>query len=242
VLEGPARAVSQSFEWRRAFAVVSAGVDASGACVAPKASHGGFGNWDGGSGDNDDDEGETYSKSDSKYETVCFHAGASTPGGRHVVGVLGFHNGVPEKALAVELPAGQEVVDAVAYTKGRVLALCQPAGGATFGAKGAAGGPASVVMLDTRSGRGGGSGGFVALEGQGTLQASGRAAPPPPGCAPERPPRRRTLPGLEATAPLAVGTRKGLAAVLVGTRRIVLLDLEEDESDEDESDEDEDGE
>ena len=265
VLEGPARAVSQSFEWRRAFAVVSAGVDASGACVAPKASHGGFGNWDGGSGDNDDDEGETYSKSDSKYETVCFHAGASTPGGRHVVGVLGFHNGVPEKALAVEVPAGQEVVDAVAYTKGRVLALCQPAGGATFGANGAAGGPASVVMLDTRSGRGGGSGGFVALEGQGTLQASGRAAPPPPGCAPassivsvsfqpgdadatgdgaapERPPRRRTLPGLEATAPLAVGTRKGLAAVLVGTRRIVLLDLEEDESDEDESDEDEDGE
>jgi anaphase-promoting complex subunit 4 len=233
--------------------------------VAPKASHGGFGNWDGGSGDNDDDEGETYSKSDSKYETVCFHAGASTPGGRHVVGVLGFHNGVPEKALAVEVPAGQEVVDAVAYTKGRVLALCQPAGGATFGANGAAGGPASVVMLDTRSGRGGGSGGFVALEGQGTLQASGRAAPPPPGCAPassivsvsfqpgdadatgdgaapERPPRRRTLPGLEATAPLAVGTRKGLAAVLVGTRRIVLLDLEEDESDEDESDEDEDGE
>jgi anaphase-promoting complex subunit 4 len=54
--------------------------------------------------------------------------------------------------------------------------------------------------------------------------------------------RRRTLPGLEATAPLGVGPRKGLAAVLVGSRRIVLLDLEEDECDEDDSDEDEDDE
>jgi anaphase-promoting complex subunit 4 len=53
------------------------------------------------------------------------------------------------------------------------------------------------------------------------------------------PPRRRALPGLEATAPLAVGPSKGLAAVLVGSRRIALLDLEEDECDEDDSDEDE---
>ena len=32
----------------------------------------------------------------------------------------------------------------------------------------------------------------------------------------------------------AVGRQKGLAAVLVGQKRIVLLDLEEDECDEDE--------
>ena len=46
--------------------------------------------------------------------------------------------------------------------------------------------------------------------------------------------RRRSLPGMVATAPLAVGRQKGLAAVLVGQKRIVLLDLEEDECDEDE--------
>jgi len=46
--------------------------------------------------------------------------------------------------------------------------------------------------------------------------------------------RRRSLPGTVATAPLAVGRQKGLAAVLVGQKRIVLLDLEEDECDEDE--------
>ena len=51
--------------------------------------------------------------------------------------------------------------------------------------------------------------------------------------------RRRSLPGLKATPPLAVGTAKGLAAVLVGSRRIVLLDLEEDECDEDDESEDE---
>ena len=42
-----------------------------------------------------------------------------------------------------------------------------------------------------------------------------------------------------ATAPLAVGPAKGLAAVLVGSRRIVLLDLEEDECDEDDEEEEE---
>ena len=55
-------------------------------------------------------------------------------------------------------------------------------------------------------------------------------------------PRWRSLPGLVAAAPLAVGRAKGLAAVLVGSRRAVLLDLEEDEneeSDEEESDEEE---
>ena len=94
-----------------------------------------------------------------------------------------------------------------------------------------------------------------ALEGATLEHASG-----PPGCAPASsvasvsfgtgssdgvvdmadedaaPPRRRALPGLEATAPLAVGRSKGLAAVLVGSRRIALLDLEEDECDEDDSD------
>jgi anaphase-promoting complex subunit 4 len=51
--------------------------------------------------------------------------------------------------------------------------------------------------------------------------------------------RARRLPGLVATAPLAVGPAKGLAAVLVGSRRIVLLDLEEDECDEDDDEEEE---
>jgi anaphase-promoting complex subunit 4 len=45
--------------------------------------------------------------------------------------------------------------------------------------------------------------------------------------------RYRSLPGTIATPPLAVGRAKGLAAVLVGQKRIVLLDLEEDECDED---------
>ena len=268
-LEGPARAVSESFSWRPAFAVVAAGVDASGASMAPKASHGGFGNWslagDGGQGVGDDffaDQDGSRARSSSKFETVCFHAGASTPGGRHVVGVLALRDGVPEKALAVEAPAGQEVIDAAAYTKGRVLALCQPAGGANADA---AAGPASVVMLDPSSILGGV--GFVSLEDAGSMVQENTPgdifqAAPPPGCAPvssvvsvsfesgetemgddvSTALRRRTLPGLEATAPLAVGPRKGLAAVLVGSRRIVLLDLEEDECDEDDSDEDEDDE
>ena len=208
----------------------------------------------------------------SAFETVVFHAGAANSAGRHSVGLLALRDGVPEKALAMELPEGQEIVDAAAYTKGRVLALCQPAGGANADPSRGLG-PASVVMLDPRSAaREGafpaGAFGLVALarkddgdddadalEGATLEHASG-----PPGCAPASsvasvsfgtgssdnvvdmadedaaPPRRRALPGLEATAPLAVGRSKGLAAVLVGSRRIALLDLEEDECDEDDSD------
>ena len=76
--------------------------------------------------------------------------------------------------------------------------------------------------------------------------ALGAAPTESPGCVPARGvlrmtaggggggARRRSLPGTVATAPLAVGRQKGLAAVLVGQKRIVLLDLEEDECDEDE--------
>ena len=86
----------------------------------------------------------------SAFETVVFHAGAANSAGRHSVGLLALRDGVPEKALAMELPEGQEIVDAAAYTKGRVLALCQPAGGANADPTRGLG-PASVVMLDPRS-------------------------------------------------------------------------------------------
>jgi hypothetical protein len=107
--------------------------------------------------------------------------------------------------------------------------------------------PASVVMVDPSELPG--ASGYVAVAVHGT------AAAPPLGCVPSSgvthvPPasaegggredgvRYRSLPGLEATPPLAVGPSKGLAAVLVGSRRIVLLDLEEDECDEEDSDAD----
>jgi anaphase-promoting complex subunit 4 len=285
-MRGVSAAVSGSFVWGRPFAVVAAGVDAAGTAVAPRTAHGGFGNWrrrrrdeddeDSEDDDSDDDDSEDEDGGDahahprssrySEYETVCFHAGAATAGSRHAVGVLAFRRGVPVKALAMEVPEGQEIVDAAPYTKGRVLVLCQPSGGANADPEA---GPASVVMLGGGGGDGGGDGGdaffssrFVALE-----ERRG-GAKPPPGCAPAssvssvafyrgapedaeamdaedaataRPPRRRTLPGLEATAPLAVGLKKGLAAVLVGARRIALLDLEEDECDEDDESESEEG-
>ena len=285
-LEGPAAAVSASFAWRRAFAVVAAGADAGGAAMAPRATHGGFADWsvlDAQEGEDDDGErsedGER--RASSAFETVVFHAGAASAAGRHSVGLLALRDGVPEKALAIELPEGQEIVDAAAYTKGRVLALCQPAGGARADPSRGLG-AASVVMLDPREAtRGGASAaagafGFVALARRDDRDddvdaregATLEPASAPPGCAPassiasaafggsasgtERdddamdathgdvaPPRRRMLPGLEATAPLAVGPSKGLAAVLVGSRRIALLDLEEDECDEDDGDDDE---
>ena len=285
-LEGPAAAVSASFAWRRAFAVVAAGADAGGAAMAPRATHGGFADWsvlDAQEGEDDDGErsedGER--RASSAFETVVFHAGAASVAGRHSVGLLALRDGVPEKALAIELPEGQEIVDAAAYTKGRVLALCQPAGGARADPSRGLG-AASVVMLDPREAtRGGASAaagafGFVALARRDDRDddvdaregATLEPASAPPGCAPassvasaafggsasgtERdddamdathedaaPPRRRMLPGLEATAPLAVGPSKGLAAVLVGSRRIALLDLEEDECDEDDGDDDE---
>ena len=285
-LEGPAAAVSASFAWRRAFAVVAAGADAGGAAMAPRATHGGFADWsvlDAREGEDDDGErsedGER--RASSAFETVVFHAGAASVAGRHSVGLLALRDGVPEKALAIELPEGQEIVDAAAYTKGRVLALCQPAGGARADPSRGLG-AASVVMLDPREAtRGGASAaagafGFVALARRDDRDddvdaregATLEPASAPPGCAPassvasaafggsasgtERdddamdathedaaPPRRRMLPGLEATAPLAVGPSKGLAAVLVGSRRIALLDLEEDECDEDDGDDDE---
>ena len=284
-LEGPASAVSASFEWRRAFAVVAAGADAGGAAKAPRATHGGFADWsawdakEGEETRHDEDEAFRDDGSfSSAFETVVFHAGAASADGRHSVGLLALRDGVPEKALAMELPEGQEIVDAAAYTNGRVLALCQPAGGAEAD-PGRGLGPASVVMLDPReatrgdeSSSAGGAFGFVALkrDDDDDDDATLEPASAPPGCAPsssvasvsfggsasgpEPPrddvvdmaeeellsrPRRRTLPGLQATAPLAVGPSKGLAAVLVGSRRITLLDLEEDECDEDDSDEDE---
>ena len=273
-LEGPATAIAASFAWRRAFAVVAAGADAGGKAKAPQATHGGFADWS--AWDVKEQEEVTRDEEEavesSAFETVVFHAGAASAAGRHSVGLLALRDGVPEKALAMELPEGQEIVDAAAYTKGRVLALCQPAGGANADPSRGLG-PASVVMLDPRSAaREGafpaGAFGLVALarkddgdddadalEGATLEHASG-----PPGCAPASsvasvsfgtgssdgvvdmadedaaPPRRRALPGLEATAPLAVGPSKGLAAVLVGSRRIALLDLEEDECDEDDSD------
>ena len=284
-LEGPASAVSASFAWRRAFAVVAAGADAAGAAKAPRATHGGFANWsawdarEGEETRHDEDEEFQDGSFSSAFETVVFHAGAASADGRHSVGLLALRDGVPEKALAMELPEGQEIVDAAAYTNGRVLALCQPAGGADADPSRGLG-PASVVMLDPREATRGdksssaaGAFGFVALARRDDADdaddedATLEPASAPPGCAPsssvasvsfggstsgpERDdvvdmaeedasrPRRRTLPGLQATAPLAVGPSKGLAAVLVGSRRITLLDLEEDECDEDDSDEDE---
>ena len=286
-LEGPASAVSASFAWRRAFAVVAAGADAGGAAKAPRATHGGFADWsawdakEGEETRHDEDEAFRDDGSfSSAFETVVFHAGAASADGRHSVGLLALRDGVPEKALAMELPEGQEIVDAAAYTNGRVLALCQPAGGADADPSRGLG-PASVVMLDPREATRGdesssaGAFGFVALatrddDDDDDDDATLEPASAPPGCAPsssvasvsfggsasgpEPPrddvvdmaeeellsrPRRRTLPGLQATAPLAVGPSKGLAAVLVGSRRITLLDLEEDECDEDDSDEDE---
>ena len=282
-LEGPATAVSASFAWRRAFAVVAAGADAGGKAKAPRATHGGFADWSAWDAPKnkqeeptrDEEEGFEDGSVSSAFETVVFHAGAASAAGKHSVGLLALRDGVPEKALAMELPEGQEIVDAAAYTKGRVLALCQPAGGANADPSRGLG-PASVVMLDPRSAaresafpagafglaalarRDDGDDDAAALEGATLEHASA-----PPGCAPASsvasvsfgtgasdgvvdmadedaaPPRRRALPGLEATAPLAVGPSKGLAAVLVGSRRIALLDLEEDECDEDDSDEDE---
>ena len=287
-LEGPATAVSASFAWRRAFAVVAAGADAGGKAKAPRATHGGFADWSAWDApvknkqeqeDATRDEGfegfeDGLNSVSSAFETVVFHAGAASAAGKHSVGLLALRDGVPEKALAMELPEGQEIVDAAAYTKGRVLALCQPAGGANADPSRGLG-PASVVMLDPRSAaresafpagksafglaalarRDDGDDDAAALEGATLEHASA-----PPGCAPASsvasvsfgtgssdgvvdmadedaaPPRRRALPGLEATAPLAVGRSKGLAAVLVGSRRIALLDLEEDECDEDDSD------
>ena len=282
-LEGPATAVSASFAWRRAFAVVAAGADAGGKAKAPRATHGGFADWSAWDAPKnkqeeptrDEEEGFEDGSVSSAFETVVFHAGAASAAGKHSVGLLALRDGVPEKALAMELPEGQEIVDAAAYTKGRVLALCQPAGGANADPSRGLG-PASVVVLDPRSAaresafpagafglaalarRDDGDDDAAALEGATLEHASA-----PPGCAPASsvasvsfgtgasdgvvdmadedaaPPRRRALPGLEATAPLAVGPSKGLAAVLVGSRRIALLDLEEDECDEDDSDEDE---
>ena len=287
-LEGPATAIAASFAWRRAFAVVAAGADAGGKAKAPRATHGGFADWsawdakEAEDATRDEEEGfEDGSVSSFAFETVVFHAGAASAAGRHSVGLLALRDGVPEKALAMELPEGQEIVDAAAYTKGRVLALCQPAGGARADPSRGLG-AASVVMLDPREAtRGGASAaagafGFVALARRDDRDddvdaregATLEPASAPPGCAPassvasaafggsasgtERdddamdathedaaPPRRRMLPGLEATAPLAVGPSKGLAAVLVGSRRIALLDLEEDECDEDDGDDDE---
>ena len=281
-LEGPATAVSASFAWRRAFAVVAAGADAGGKAKAPQATHGGFADWSAWEVKEQEevtrDEEEGFES--SAFETVVFHAGAASAAGRHSVGLLALRDGVPEKALAMELPEGQEIVDAAAYTKGRVLALCQPAGGANADPSRGLG-PASVVMLDPRSAAresafpaGKSAFGLAALarrddgdeknDDAAALEgATLEHASAPPGCAPASsvasvsfgtgasdgvvdmadedaaPPRRRALPGLEATAPLAVGRSKGLAAVLVGSRRIALLDLEEDECDEDDSDEDE---
>jgi anaphase-promoting complex subunit 4 len=95
-------------------------------------------------------------------------------------------------------------------------------------------------MIDPSELPGGGEG--ASVEAGGGTVARPR---PPPGCVPEAgvldasAARARRLPGLVATAPLAVGPAKGLAAVLVGSRRIVLLDLEEDECDEDDDEEEE---
>ena len=289
-LEGPATAVSASFAWRRAFPVVAAGADAGGKAKAPRATHGGFADWSAWDAPKEAEEAtrdegfegfeDGSVSSSSAFETVVFHAGAASAAGKHSVGLLALRDGVPEKALAMELPEGQEIVDAAAYTKGRVLALCQPAGGANADPSRGLG-PASVVMLDPRSAarekksafpagafglaalarRDDGDDFFDAAALEGEDAAALEHASAPPGCAPASsvasvsfggghgvvdmadedaaPPRRRALPGLEATAPLAVGPSKGLAAVLVGSRRIALLDLEEDECDEDDSDEDE---
>ena len=228
-LDGPSRAISASLRWSPAFAVVSSGVDGGGARASPRVSHGGW-------------------TEDGARETLCFHAGAADAGERHAVGILEIRRGAPEAALAIAAPAGMEVVDAAPYTDGRVLVLLQPSSATRGAEEGEGDVPAAVVMVDPAALPG--ARGFVAF----AAEAAFAAPVPPPGCVPaegaaemrERGEgaaaggaRYRALPGLVATAPLAVGRSKGLAAVLVGSRRIVLLDLEEDEGDEDDS-EDED--
>ena len=231
-LDAPGAAVSRAFAWSPPFPVVAAGVlqtSTGETPAAPRVTHGGW-------------------SEDGEVETLCFHAGGGGGGGalergRHAVGLLTLREGVPETALALAAPPGQEVVDAAAYTEGRVVVLLQPGEGPGHG-----GGerPASVVMVDPAELPGARR--FVGVDACGRSEAS-----PPPGCVPSggvvgfgleggvsegatEGVRRRWLPGLKATPPLAVGTAKGLAAVLVGTRRIVLLDLEEDECDEEDSD------
>jgi len=228
-LDGPSRAISASLRWSPAFAVVSSGVDGGGARASPRVSHGGW-------------------TEDGTRETLCFHAGAADAGERHAVGILEIRRGAPEAALAIAAPAGMEVVDAAPYTDGRVLVLLQPSSATRGAEEGEGDVPAAVVMVDPAALPG--ARGFAAF----AAEAAFAAPVPPPGCVPaegaaemrERGEgaaaggaRYRALPGLVATAPLAVGWSKGLAAVLVGSRRIVLLDLEEDEGDEDDS-EDED--
>lgn len=261
-LDSPVAAISKSFEWVPAFPVVSS---ERRDIPPPRVSHGGW-------------------SENGEVETLCFlcangggagkgggesgggggGGGAPLAEGQHAVGLLTLRRGVPESALALAAPVGQEVVDAAVYTGGRVLVLLQPGAGSTGGTGGmtdeVGGGeggetggdqPASVVMVDPSELPG--ASGYVALHHDVVATAS----PPPPssalGCVPpsgvafipangegagrEDGVRYRSLPGLEATPPLAVGPAKGLAAVLVGSRRIVLLDLEEDECDEDESDE-----
>ena len=227
-LDGPSRAISASLRWSPAFAVVSSGVDGGGARASPRVSHGGW-------------------TEDGARETLCFHAGAADAGERHAVGILEIRRGAPEAALAIAAPAGMEVVDAAPYTDGRVLVLLQPSSATRGAEEGEGDVPAAVVMVDPAAlpGRAGSrrsrrrrrsprrsSTGCVPAEGAAEMRERGEGAAA--GGA-----RYRALPGLVATAPLAVGRSKGLAAVLVGSRRIVLLDLEEDEGDEDDS-EDED--
>ena len=227
-LDGPAAAMSASLRFGPAFAVVASGVDAAGAAAPPKISHGGW-----------SDDGDA--------ETLVFHAGGDVVQDgeeesrqkqqRQHVGTLTLRRGVPERAMSLRVEEGREVVDARAYTEGRVLVLTQPAGG-DDAAPGAA--AASAAMIDPSELPGGGEG--ASVEAGGGTVARPR---PPPGCVPEAgvldasAARARRLPGLVATAPLAVGPAKGLAAVLVGSRRIVLLDLEEDECDEDDDEEEE---
>ena len=236
LLEAPRDAMSRSLVWDRAFPIVRSGSGSGSGSVEPpflpRVTHGGW-----------SDDGES--------ETLVFHAGV---GSSHV-GMLRLLGGVPESALALEAPPGHVVVDAAAYTEGRCLVLLQPEEGRGGGA-GDGGEAASVVMADPRAlaarggvtgprgleGGVGGDGGYALVD----ADALGAAPVVSPGCVPARGvlrmpaggggggARRRSLPGTVATAPLAVGRQKGLAAVLVGQKRIVLLDLEEDECDEDE--------
>ena len=245
LLQAPRDAMSRSLVWDRAFPIVRSG-SGSGSVEPgtltrtlnpPRVTHGGW-----------SDDGES--------ETLVFHAGV---GSSHV-GMLRLLGGVPESALALEAPPGHVVVDAAAYTEGRCLVLLQPAGSSSGSGSGVGAveweEAASVVMADPRAlaarsgvsgprsleGGVGGDGGYALVD----ADALGAAAAESPGCVPARGvlrmtaggggggARRRSLPGTVATAPLAVGRQKGLAAVLVGQKRIVLLDLEEDECDEDE--------
>ena len=226
LLDAPRDALSKSFVWDKAFSIVRSHPDSDSDKHKPRVSHGGW-------------------SPDGESETLCFHAG-----GAHV-GMLRLMAGVPESALSLEAPQGHVVADAAAYTEGRCLALLQPV---NDGDDSETQRPASVVMVDPsalvgasvdRTGFGGGEGGY-ALVDAGVLSAAPSA---PPGCVPARGvlrvparvkespvaagTRYRSLPGTIATPPLAVGRAKGLAAVLVGQKRIVLLDLEEDECDED---------